>query len=120
MLSVFPTLLSWSQLSPFLIRLVLGAVLIYWAYAGIRNKTASAQSKGLSIVEAFAGALIVIGLWTQVAALVALIDLLVRLISRITKKSFLTDGVNYYLILLVLTISLMTTGAGWWAFDLAL
>ena len=119
MLSLFPTLLSWDQVSPLLIRIILGAILIHWAYKGLRNTQASAQAKATSVIEGLAGILIFIGLWTQGAAIVAFIDLFIRLIGKITKKSFLTDGVNYYLILLVLAFSLLVTGAGWLAFDLA-
>lgn len=120
MLSLFPSLLSWQEASPLVIRLVLGAVLIHWAYRGLRASGAAAQLKALAVVEGLAGIMLVVGLWTQLAALVAAIDLLVRLIGRIMKKSFLTDGVNYYLILLVLSLSLLVTGAGWLAFDLSL
>ena len=74
----------------------------------------------LGIIEGVAGILLVIGLWTQVAALVVFVDLVIRLVERIMKKAFLTDGVNYYLVLLVMAISLMVTGAGWIAFDLPL
>jgi len=121
MLSVFPSLLSWQELSPLLIRLVLGAVLIHWAYRGLFRATSpSVYLKALAVIEAIAGILIVLGLWTQVAAAAVAIDLVVRIVERVTKKAFLTDGVNYYLVLLVLALSLLVTGAGWWAFDLSL
>jgi uncharacterized membrane protein YphA (DoxX/SURF4 family) len=78
------------------------------------------DQKAIGIIEGVAGILLVIGLWTQVAALVVFVDLVIRLVERIMKKAFLTDGVNYYLVLLVMAISLMVTGAGWIAFDLPL
>jgi len=74
--------------------------------------------KLVGLVEAIAGVLMVIGLWTQLAALVAGIDLVVRIGGRIKARAFLTDGVNYYVVLLVLAISLMVLGAGKMAFDL--
>lgn len=117
MLSLFPTLLAWQELSPFLIRLVLGAVFIHWAYVGLRASGANGWWKLLAAIEGVAGILVVVGLWTQLAAIFLAIDLLVRVIGRITKKAFLTNGVNYYLILLVLAVSLLVTGAGWLAFD---
>lgn len=120
MLSLFPTFLSWNQLAPFLIRLVLGAVLIYWAYQRLNKKGSSGASKTIGILDAAFGILFIIGLWTQVAAIIFGIDLIVRIIKKITEKAFLTQGVNYYLILLVLCISLLVTGAGWWGFDLAI
>lgn len=131
MLSLFPSLLSYQQLSPFIVRVTLGAVFVFWAYRTFRNKNgnlfaASALTsspvnmKIIAIVEAAAGILLVVGLWTQVAALVAAIDLLIRLIERVKNRAFLTDGVNYYLILLVMALSLLVTGAGRLAFDLPL
>ncbi len=120
MLSAFPTLLSYNQLSPFLIRIALGAVFVYRAYKILRNTNSEAKLKAQGLVEGISGVLLVIGLWTQVAALVVIIDLLIRLVTKVRTKAFLTDGVNYYLVLLVMAISLIVTGAGWYGFDLPL
>ena len=120
MLSLFPILLSYQQLSPFLIRLTLGAILVYWSYSGLKEKKSSGAKKTLDAAEAVIGILIIIGLWTQAAALVAAIGFIVCLVKKAQARTFLTSGVNYLLILLVLSISLMVTGAGWWAFDLPL
>lgn len=119
MLSIFPSLLSYEQLSPFLIRITLGAILIFWAYRGLRDQGASSVKKSGNVLEAIIGLLIVIGLWTQAAASIAAIGLLVCLIGKLKDRAFLSDGVNYTLILFVLAISLLVTGAGWFAFDLA-
>jgi len=120
MISLFPTFLAWNQLSPFLIRVTLGLIFVYWSYKGLQKPLSTAQAKTASTIEGLAGILLVIGFWSQLAALVIGLDLLVRLTDRIMRKSFLTDGVNYYLILLVLAISILVTGAGWFAFDLAI
>ena len=117
MLSAFPTLLSYQQLSPLIIRLVLGIILLHWSYRGFRTGKQSGANKALNLAEGLIGLLLLIGLWTQVAALVATIGLAVCLIQKIRAKAFLTDGVNYTLILLVLAISLLVTGPGWIAFD---
>jgi uncharacterized membrane protein YphA (DoxX/SURF4 family) len=119
-LSLFPSLFSWSLLAPLLMRLALGSVFLFWSYKKFRGASASSQEKAVAILEALCGALIFVGLWTQAAALVAIVDLLVRIVGKITQKQFLTDGVNYYAILLVLAISLLVTGAGFLAIDLPL
>ncbi len=116
-LSVFPSLLAFEQISPLLIRLTLGVVLVYSAYRALSGTSLNIQKKSLHIIEALAGLFLILGLWTQVAALFATVDLIVRLIDKIIKKAFLTDGVNYYLILLVLAISLLFTGGGFLGFD---
>ncbi len=120
MLSVFPSLLSWQLVAPLIMRLALGAIFIHWAYRSFKNKNASAQKKAIGIVEGISGILLVIGLWTQVAALIAIVYLLVGIYHKISKKAFLTDGVNYYLVLLVIAVSIIVSGAGLIAFDLPL
>lgn len=124
MLSIFPSLLTYEQISPFLIRLSLGAVFLFWAYRSLRaNKSSndtSLNKKIIQIIEGLLGIMLIIGLWTQLVALIVLIDLIVRLIDRIRGKAFLTDGVNYYLLLLIMAISLLVTGAGFFAFDMPL
>lgn len=118
--SLFWTLLTWQQAAPTLIRWTLAAVFLHWAYREFRTPGASARTKIVATIEAVAGILLVIGLWTQAAALVIVIDLIGRLIGRIQRKAFFTDGVNYYFILLVLAASLLVLGAGFFAFDLAI
>ncbi len=80
----------------------------------------AAKSKAVGILDAILGILFILGLWTQIAAIIFGIDLIIRIVKKITEGAFLTQGVNYYLILLVLCVSLLVTGAGWWGFDLAL
>lgn len=117
MTSVFPSLLSWSELAPFLLRLTLGAVIIYSGYSALRSKNENPTEKLIGIVEILASILLVIGLWTQLAALVVAIDLVVRLAFKVKNREFLTNGVNYYLILLIIALSLLVSGAGLLAFD---
>ena len=119
MLSLFPFFLSYQQLSPVLIRLALAAVLVYWGYKVLAGSF-STNTKILSVIEVICAALLLIGFWTQAAALFVSIDLIVRLVNKIKARAFLTDGVNYYLILLILAISLFLTGPGWWAIDVPL
>jgi uncharacterized membrane protein YphA (DoxX/SURF4 family) len=114
MFSIFPPLLSYTGFAPFLLRLTLGAVLGFWAYNTYKT------DKKLAVLNGALGILLVLGLYTQLASLVTAILLGIRLFSKIKAKSFLTDGVNYYLILFVISICLIFTGAGYFAFDLPL
>lgn len=120
MLSLFPNLFQYELVAPFLIRITLGAIFLHWAYREMKNSTPGSSKKLIAILEAVAGVLLIIGLWTQGAALFLGLDLLVRLYGKLTKRSLLTDGVNYYLILLILSIALLVMHAGMWAFDLPL
>ena len=120
MLSIFPSLLSYQQFAPFIIRLTLGVIFVHWAIVSLRKKGGFGTEKAVSLGELIAGILLIVGLYTQVASLFIAIDMIVKLVSEISKKQFLNDGVNYYLILLILAISLMVTGAGILAYDLPL
>ena len=120
MLTLFPTLLSWNQFSPFIIRLALGAVFVYWAWLRLKQSEATTGSRILGIADAVLGIALVVGFWTQVAATLVALDLIWRIIKKGTEKALFTSGVNYYVVLLVLALSLLVTGAGWWGFDLAI
>ncbi len=120
MLSIFPNLLSYNQLSPFLIRITIGIIMVYWAYSSFRTGDRDVKKMPIKVAEGMAGLLLIIGLFTQVAALIVSIDLLIRIFDKIMKKSFLTNGVNYYFIMLIMTISLLFIGAGLFAIDLPL
>jgi uncharacterized membrane protein YphA (DoxX/SURF4 family) len=120
MLSVFPYLLSFQSLSPFIIRLTLGGVFLYWSFKAFSKKRLDTQTKTIALLESLTSLFLVVGLWTQVASLIIVIDLLSRLYFKFKNKQLFSDGVNYYFILLVLAVSLLFSGAGFLAFDLAL
>lgn len=114
MFSILPPLLSFSSLAPLLLRITLGLVFIFWSIKKFKNE------KVVSILEGIIGATLFIGFATQLVALIAAIILGYKLVRKILAKSFFTDGVNYYFILFIISISLIVTGAGFVAFDLPL
>ncbi|MFA6432844.1 MAG: DoxX family membrane protein [Candidatus Paceibacterota bacterium] len=119
--SVFPFLLAYEQVAPLILRVVLGVTLAYFGYQKIRGDGSSSgsNSKIYGWVELLIAIFLVIGLWTQVAAMLNAVILLIKIGFKIRHKAFLTDGINYYLLLLAIAISLMLTGAGIFAFDIA-
>jgi uncharacterized membrane protein YphA (DoxX/SURF4 family) len=121
-LSLFPSLLSYQELAPFIIRIVLGATLAHFGYRKINGRGQSSGSNSMVYgwVEIITGALLIIGLWTQLAALVNAVILIIKIGFKIRDGKFLTDGVNYYILLLAMALSLIFTGAGAFAFDLPL
>jgi uncharacterized membrane protein YphA (DoxX/SURF4 family) len=118
-LSLFPYLLSYQQLAPFLIRIVLGVTLAYFGYHKILGKGQSSGSNSAVYgwIEIVIAVFLVIGLWTQLAAMLNAVILVIKLGWKIKEKKFLTDGINYYILLLVMAISLIFTGAGAFAID---
>ncbi len=119
MLSLFPSLLAFEQIAHLVLRLTLGIIFLFWAYKGYRGGKTS-KHLALTILEGIIGILLVAGLYTQLAALIAAIIFISRLAEKIRGESFFTDGVNYYFILLVISLSLLLTGPGFLAFDLPL
>src|SRR3989344_6109374 len=128
MLSLFPSLLAFQEVSPFLLRLTLGIIFIFWAYEKLKGKNTKQNSNNndkntinnifSGILEVIIGILFIVGLFIQFASLIAIIVFLLRIIVKIKEKSFMTDGVNYYFILLIISLSLLVTGPGLFAFDL--
>ncbi len=100
-------------------RIILGGAFIYSSYKALRA-VSGPKVKTVAVIEGLAGILVFIGFLTQLGAIVLGIDLIVRLILKATKKQFLTDGVNYYLVLLVISFALLVYGAGVIGFDISL
>jgi uncharacterized membrane protein YphA (DoxX/SURF4 family) len=115
-------LLSYGQVSPLLIRLVLGITLAYFGYQKIKGRGQSSGSNSVvyGVVEVVIALFLVIGLFTQLAALLNAVILVIKLGVKVKEKKFLSDGVNYYVLLLAMAVSLLFTGAGLFAFDLPL
>jgi uncharacterized membrane protein YphA (DoxX/SURF4 family) len=124
MLTLFPALMSWNGLAPFLLRLVLGSVFIYWSVKTFKGSnpdiTTTSATKVLALAEIIASVLLIMGLATQGAALFLAIDLIGRLIVKIKNRAFLTGGINYYLVLFAIALSLLFSGAGDFSMDLPL
>lgn len=120
MFSLFPSLLGLEGLAPFFLRLTLGAVFIYWGYIILKKRDQSGKKRAGASLEILIGISCILGYLTQLGSLLALIVLGSRLITKVRAKAFLTDGINYYLVLFVIALSLLFTGPGAWAFDLPL
>ncbi len=119
MLSVFPSLLNYGLVAPLLIRVVLGITIAWIGYAKICTHKET-EFRALGVVEIIMGILLVVGYITQLMAFLVGVILVVKLSKKVKDRAFLTDGVNYYIILLVLAVSLLFSGPGFLAFDLPL
>ncbi len=115
MLSLFPSLLTFSLIAPFLLRIVLALVVLHFAYVHIMKRQHIAVIFGS--IQAISGFLLALGLFTQAAALILVIIFGLLMVKQIANKAFLSDGVNYYLLLFVIALSLVLTGPGAFAFD---
>lgn len=114
MLSVFPEILFLSPLAPFLLRIALGILL---GFAGFRHmRRLDIVSRILAAVEFAAAAALVLGTWTQPAALTASIVAAIWLFQPSSR----VHSLSTILLALVIALSLIVTGAGAFAFDLPL
>lgn len=127
-LSVFPTLLDYAQISPLILRVALGLIIGLMAHHSLRAKLGGAPLfspatfRGEAVVhllEFVAALLLVIGLFTQLAALAVIIFVTLR--WNAAKKSFMSfDQQALFILMKVVALSLMFFGAGFFAFDLPL
>jgi putative oxidoreductase len=129
--SLFPQLLAFQLLAPFILRLVLAAVFIVHGYPKLFKDLAGTagflESLGfrpakmwaiiLGFVEFFGGILLLIGLFTQaVAALIAFVMFMA--IWKVGRSRGFVGGYEFELALFAMAVSLIFTGPGAFAFDL--
>ncbi len=134
MLSVFPTLLSYSLLVPFVFRLVVGILFVVFGYTNITKKRENtiALLTGLKIksttswlwiialVEMVGGLLLIVGLYTQVLALIFSVMIILKIWLKKKNSEAVSLSKGTLLLLLLITTSLLFLGPGFYAFDLPL
>lgn len=133
MLSVFPALLTYKLLAPLILRVALGVIFIVHGYpklfrqfnqtskffGSIGLKPAKFWVLAVGIVEFFGGIALVLGIFTQVAALFIAINMLGAIFKVSGKKGF-AGGYEFDLILLAAALALLFLGPGILSFDLPL
>jgi len=113
MLNLLPELLTYEILVPLIFRLFLG---FYLVTKSINHYKQSRKIFGLS--EFTIGGFLILGLFTQIAAFIFFLGLLNFIYTkRICQKKGLF---NFYTLLLIVSLSLIFLGAGFWAIDLPL
>lgn len=133
MLNIFPTLLSFSLLAPFILRITLGIIFIYISYFVIykngkdflayykKNKypVPGAMTWFLSILSCLTALFFILGFLTQIVGLVAIYILMSLYLSDKDIKVFEFSN-SFYLLAIVVSLSLLFLGAGAFAIDLPL
>lgn len=121
MLNPFPSLLDFALLAPFLVRVILGLTFLHLAYGGLlHHKKISRLVMFLVVLGALGGIALLVGLFTQIASLLgAFISLAFSLFPKQTTAPLAVDK-HLSLILFALSLSLLFSGAGLFAFDLPL
>lgn len=133
MLNFFPELLNYSFFAPLLLRVILGLIFAVHGYpklfGGFSQTAGFFESVGIrpakfwvfvvGVVEFFGGIALILGFATQIVALLIAIDMLVA-IWKVKFKMGFVNGYEFDLLLLIVALSLMLTGAGAYAIDLPL
>lgn len=133
-LNVFPELLSYSFLAPMILRLALGVITINLGYLALKSERARwntfFQGFGISdsntavtifgLIEIIGGATLVLGLYTQVAALVFALINFVEMYAEYKDATLVKRNIVFYILLFVIAVSLLFTGAGAYSLDLPL
>lgn len=125
---MFPTFLVWSTWGLLALRLAVGLVFLPHGLGKLKNPKSMAQGMGwsaaaaafLGFVETAGALLMIVGLLTQLAALLLGLVMIGAIYYKISKwhKKFTGDGGwELDLALLGANIALLFSGAGAWALD---
>ncbi len=134
MLNIFPDLLTYSLLGPFILRVSLGILFINLGYLEltrekerwlrvfetIRFSPARFWVRVFGVVEIAGGLLLVLGVLTQAAALLFTVISLAEMYIEYRAPVVLRRNIVFYGLIFVISASLLLTGAGAFAFDLPL
>ena len=116
MLNLFPQLLNYSLIGPFILRGTIGLVFLD---LGIL-KFKSDQTKWLGGVKVIIGLMLIVGIYTQIATLVAIIMSSFEFKTLWQSGNMMKRDMVIYVLTLAITLSLLLTGAGTFSLDLPL
>ncbi|MBX4181494.1 DoxX family membrane protein [Candidatus Parcubacteria bacterium] len=134
MLNLFPELLNYSLLGPFILRVLLGLIFIdlgvlkfkverpRWiaSFETLHLRPADLFVSIYGALQVIGGLLLILGLWTQLAALAFVIFSGAELYVEWSAREILKRDAVFYLLVFVISLSLLLTGAGAYAFDIPL
>ena len=114
-LTIFPSLLTFGLIAPLVLRLTVGVLRLFAGFYRYKK-----EYKWISIFHFISSALLILGLFTQIAALAGIALLFFDYFME--KKSGTLSGEKTVLTVLMTAIllSLLFTGPGFLAFDLPL
>jgi uncharacterized membrane protein YphA (DoxX/SURF4 family) len=134
MLNPFPDLLIYSLLAPFILRVVAGLVFIDLGFLAFKNEKERWLSSisalrvpnpklALKIfggVEIAGGIMFILGFYTQIAALILAFLVFAEVYVEYKDPLILKRNFVFYIMLFVIVLSLLLSGAGAFAIDLPL
>jgi uncharacterized membrane protein YphA (DoxX/SURF4 family) len=132
--NLFPELLNYSLLAPFILRIVIGFIFIdlgILKFKGERERwIASFETLNLrpaeftvsiyAVLQIIGGLLLLFGFWTQAAALAFVIFTGTELLVEWRAREILKRDIVFYALIFSISLSLLISGAGAFAIDLPL
>jgi len=133
-LSIFPDLLTFWLIAPFVLRITVGFIFIYFGVTKIwkeRKRRISFFNKlGLgagfmffwiiSTIELIGGVFLVLGFFTQIVSLILSIIIIGAIYAKIKNPALLDNSLEFFFLTLAVLFSLLFLGAGFFAIDLPL
>jgi len=134
MLNPFPELLVYSFWAPFILRVVAGFVFINLGVFAFKNEkerwiaslsalkvpSPKVAVKIFGLIEIAGGVMLILGFYTQIAALVLAIVTFAEAYIEYKEPLILKRNFVFYILLLSILLSLLLSGAGAYAIDLPL
>jgi|TARA_Y100000310_G_scaffold122869_2_gene121625 uncharacterized membrane protein YphA (DoxX/SURF4 family) len=134
MLNPIPELLTLGFFAPFILRVVAGLIFLSLGYRhAVKERAATTAAVNerwgqvgtffvwyLGIAEVTAGLLILLGLWTQIGAVIGAVIAVKMLLLKRKHAVLAKESTAFYGLLLAICLSLLISGAGALAFDLPL
>ena len=131
MLNSFPELLAFGLIAPFMLRVVLGFTFVNlgvrklhaektrWmmSFEALRVRPVKFWTVSLGIIQIAGGLMLIVGYLTQIAALVFSIMSLLDLFIEYQAPPILKRSFTFYLFLFTISLSLLFSGAGFFAID---
>lgn len=133
-LNPFPDLLTYSLMGPFVLRVVLGLMFLDLGLLKLKSENSRwiASFEALHLkpsryfvslvgaIDIVGGLMLVIGLWTQIAALVFVVFTGIEIYIEWKDARILKRDISFYILALTIAFSLLLTGAGAFALDMPL
>lgn len=133
-LNPFPDLLILGSLAPFILRFVLGIIAVNSGILKTKDEKArwietlriahipeaGLVVVALGIIEIITGAMLIVGLYTQVAALIYGIIALICLYAEYRDSALVKRDLVFYVLIVSISLSLLLSGAGSFSLDLPL
>jgi len=134
MLNPFPELLTYSLLAPFILRITIGFLLVNLGYLKLSKeksrweatfeafqvKQKVVATKILGFIEVIGGLSLIAGFYTQVAAIAFVILSGIEVFIEYREETLLKRDIVFYVLMFMIALSLVFSGAGFFAVDIPL